>query len=373
MKLIYIAYGNVSVFDSQVIALLNYYIKSKKVDRIILVLGLDYKTKSNNKLKNLDPRIEIKLYKQYPQYLLIESLTIKSIFKALRTIENVEDYIVHVRNEVTAHYAFKAFNKLKANSIRLIADVRGAGLEQLTEFSNKNKLVLWLKVKQRKQVNKSLKNIKNLSVVSDSLKKYVYKNLGENINVRVNSCLANQDFKFDDTERMILRKSLDINENENLLLLSTGGDNAWQNTKGTIAMLTEKDFKILNLSKTEIPHRNVITKFVPYNQMFKYLCAADAAIIFRKKGVTNQVASPVKFSEYVSCGLPVLTNDSVDLITDYIKLNNCGQILNSLNAIDSTILSTIKKLDRNSISIKGQLDFGIETIANQYIDFYKSI
>ena len=107
--------------------------------------------------------------------------------------------------------------------------------------------------------------------------------------------------------------------------------------------------------------------------MFKYLCAADAAIIFRNKGVTNEVASPVKFSEYVSCGLPVLTNDSVDLITNYIKLNKCGKILMSLDSIDDILLNEMKNLDRKAISITGQNTFGIETIASQYVRFYNSV
>lgn len=374
MKLIYIAYGNVSVFDSQVVALLNYFISSNKVGEIILVLGIDYKGTFNaKKIKNLDQRIKIKYYKQFPQYLLVENFTINSITKVLTEINSIENYVIHVRNDVTAHYTYKALKRIKGNTNRMIADVRGAGLEQLIEFSRKNKFVLWLKKIQRNQVNKSLNKIKNLSVVSQSLKKYVYAKVGRDINVRVNSCLSNENFRFDEHARVELREKFNIQNHENLLVLSTGGDNAWQNTKQTIAMLTNQNFKVLNLSRTEIPHQNVITKFVPYNEMFKYLCAADAAIIFRNKGVTNQVASPVKFSEYISCGLPVITNDSVDLITDYVKLNNCGKILNSVNLIDNDVLDEIKSFDRKAIAHQGQLNFGIHTIANQYISFYTSL
>jgi len=374
MKLIYIAYGNVSVFDSQVVALLNYFIESEQISEIILVLGTDYKDKFNEKkLNNLNKKIEVKYYKQYPQYILIEELTVRSISNAISEIKHIDEYIIHVRNDVTAHYAYRAIKRLKGKTNQIIADVRGAGLEQLIEFSNKKKFILWLKKIQRNQVNKSLSKIKNLSVVSQSLKNYAYNKVGNGINVKVNSCLANRDFKFDKAERSKLRKEFNVDDNESLLVLSTGGDNAWQNTKQTIKLLTDNNFKILNLSRTEIPHPKVITKFVPYCEMFKYLCAADAAIIFRKKGVTNQVASPVKFSEYVSCGLPVITNDSVDLIADYIKANNCGAIIHSLSSIDENILAKMKKLDRTDISIKGQSVFGLETIADQYVDFYKSL
>jgi len=374
MKLIYIAYGNVSVFDSQVIALLNFFVESNKLDEIILILGIDYKTQpSKEKIKNLDKRIKVKFYKQYPQYLLIENLTINSIYKTLKEIESLDEYVIHVRNEVMAHYVYKALKSSINNSSRIIADVRGAGLEQLIEFSNKSKVTINLKRIQRKQVNKSLIKINHISVVSESLKNYVYQKIGNDIEVRVNSCLSNNNFKFDEIERRKTREKLNVNDDESLLLLSTGGDNAWQNTIETITSLTDKNYKILNLSRTEIHHKNVITKFVPYNEMFKYLCAADAAIIFRKKGVTNQVASPVKFSEYVCCGLPVITNDSVDLITHYITTNKCGSIVISLDFINESLLNELKSLDRKTISITGQKYFGIATIANQYVDFYRSV
>ena len=58
--------------------------------------------------------------------------------------------------------------------------------------------------------------------------------------------------------------------------------------------------------------------------MPKYLNAADAAIIWRDKSIVNKVASPVKFSEYVCCGLPVIANKTVDMINNYILKNDCG-------------------------------------------------
>ena len=187
MKLVYIAYGNVSVFDSQVVALLNYFINSNGVKEIILILGVNYKDKPDyGKTKNLDKRIKVKFYKQFPQYLLIENLTVISIFNVLKEISNIKDYIIHARNDVSTHYVYKALKKLRVNRDKIIADVRGAGLEQLIEFSDKNKFVLWLKKIQRNQVNRSLGKINHLSVVSESLKEYVYEKVGSDIGVRVN-------------------------------------------------------------------------------------------------------------------------------------------------------------------------------------------
>lgn len=374
MKLIYIAYGNVSVFDSQVVSLLNWYAEIGVLDEIILILGIDYLSTPNmGKIIDLNKKVEVKIFKQYPQYFLIERLTIFSIFKTLKEINNIEKYVIHVRNDVLAHYSYKALNNLGMKTNRMISDVRGAGIEQLLEFSNKNKLILSLKKKQRKQVDKSLSRINNISVVSESLKDYIIKKIGNKVNIKVNSCLSNDSFKYNEFERKLIRTELNINDGDFLMVLSTGGNNAWQNTEETIQSLSNKKYKILNLSKSKVEHDLVINKFVSYNEMFKYLSAADAAIIWREQSVTNKVASPVKFSEYICCGLPVLTNESVDLITNYIETNDCGKILNYLDSIDDNMLEGIKSLDRTSISIKGQEDFGVNTIANQYLKFYEEM
>ncbi|MCB0486735.1 MAG: hypothetical protein KDC47_11110, partial [Flavobacteriaceae bacterium] len=128
MKLIYVAYGNVSVFSSQVVALLNHYILSDKFKEIILLFGVDYNAKVNeNKLKDLDENIRVMFFKQYPQYMLIENKTIKSIAKTLKEVDKLDEYVIHIRNEVTAHYVFKAIEKIGIKNNKLLADVRGAG------------------------------------------------------------------------------------------------------------------------------------------------------------------------------------------------------------------------------------------------------
>ncbi|MCB0459711.1 MAG: glycosyltransferase [Flavobacteriaceae bacterium] len=374
MKLIYVAYGNVSVFSSQVVALLNHYILSDKFKEIILLFGVDYNAKVNeNKLKDLDENIRVMFFKQYPQYMLIENKTIKSIAKTLKEVDKLDEYVIHIRNEVTAHYVFKAIEKIGIKNNKLLADVRGAGLEQLLEFSNKNKLILAFKKIQREKVDGTLSKIKNISVVSDALKFYIMNKLGVDLNIYVNSCLANQSFKFNPDDRINIRDELNISTTDNLLVLSTGGDSPWQNTAKTINFLTDRNFKVLNLSKTVIEHENVITRFVPYNEVSKYLSAADAAIIWREISVTNKVASPVKFSEYMCCGLPVITNKSIDLITNYINKNKSGVILEDIDEINEETLSNLKQLDRFIKSSEAIQVYGIETIANNYIKIYNKL
>jgi len=48
---------------------------------------------------------------------------------------------------------------------------------------------------------------------------------------------------------------------------------------------------------------------VPYEEVTKYLNAVDFAVVWRDNNIVNKVASPVKFSEYVCTGLPVIANN----------------------------------------------------------------
>lgn len=375
MRLVYIAYRNVSVFDSQVVALLNRLFETGSFKEITLICGENYKEDTNRGVrpKNLNDSIKIIPYSHYPQQFFIETLTVRSISKAIKLIPEIESCIVHVRNDVLAHYVYKSFIIAGLSTKNLIADVRGAGLEQLVEYANLNKLSLFFKKIHRKQVDSTLGKIKSISVVSESLKRYVQDKIGFDSDIQINSCLASDNFIFNQNDRRALRKKLNVKEKEILLVLSTGGDNAWQNTKYTIEMLTRKNCKILNLSRTNISHDKVINQFVAYNEMPKYLCAADAAIIWRNPGVTNKVASPVKFSEYICCGLPVISNDSIDLIAEFIKMHRCGVIYDDLDSIDHDVLDKLKTMDRYDISSLGRNNFGIEKISLQYVEFYEKV
>ena len=112
--------------------------------------------------------------------------------------------------------------------------------------------------------------------------------------------------------------------------------------------------------------KNVINKFVDYREVSSYLNAADIAILWRDKSIVNEVASPVKFSEYICCGLPVISNDSVNMITDYVKKSLFGLLLNDLNELNQEKVKELRLLNRQEIASKGEKWLGIENITNGY-------
>ena len=87
----------------------------------------------------------------------------------------------------------------------------------------------------------------------------------------------------------------------------------------------------------------------------------------------NQVASPVKFSEYVCSGLPVIANDGVCLIQNYIQNTGFGEIINSFDDINEKLVTKLKKLNRGEISFKGAELYASNTIIDQYIKMYHQV
>ena len=130
---------------------------------------------------------------------------------------------------------------------------------------------------------------------------------------------------------------------------------------------------MLNLSKKKITFKNIINKFVSYSEVPFYLNAADVAIIWRDKSIVNKVASPVKFSEYVCCGLPVIANESVDMIKEYIVKNSSGLVLDNLNDIKIDAMIQLKQKDRKAIAEAGLSSFGIDKIIKKYTQIYSAI
>jgi len=374
MRLIYFSYGSVSVFDSQVLALLQYYCDTNYFEEVNLVVGVKSGSeKKKGSLKTFGEKINIGYYRHFPQYPLISKLTEKSLAGSLNRILDPQDCLIHVRNEVLGSYVANVLLKKKFNLKNLIIDIRGAGFEQLVEYSNLPKWQHVLKKKHREKVYGSLNKIENISVVSDSLKTYVEEKSIDRRKIDVVHSFASADFRYDREERRRIRSELNIDTKEIVVIFIAGGRQPWQKNEVILNRFLNIGCRIINLSKKKIDHANVINRYVPYKEVPKFLCGADIGIIWRDKNVTNKVASPVKFSEYLCCGLPVIANDSVDLITDVVHKYSCGKIVKDVNDINEEVVNFLLNLDRSRISEAGEKIFGLKNISSKYLQIYKKM
>jgi len=371
--LFYFCEGISSVFDSQVIALLEALKEKNIFTKIYLFLGIS----NQQKVEEIGDRqilsgIELVYFKLYPNYPFFNGMIQRSLLGAIKkTAINLENVIFHTRGELMAWHLNKILDsKLTKN---IIPDIRGVSVEEIKEFSELGFIRKTLKIYNYKRAFKNLDKFNQLTAVSNSLKKFLIDNYNICSNkIQITPCLSGPEFQFDPAKRSKIRKELNLRNDDLLVVFSSGGTAKWQNTD-ILKSLAEKKIKILNLSKRKIPFKNIINKFVNYSEVPYYLNAADVGIIWRDRSIVNKVASPVKFSEYVCCGLPVITNESVDMIYKYIKKNSSGLILDNLNNLKIDSLIQLKSKDRRVIADMGLSSFGIEKIIDKYIKIYSAV
>jgi hypothetical protein len=163
-----------------------------------------------------------------------------------------------------------------------------------------------------------------------------------------------------------------MQEQQKLIVFSSGGNAGWQQNEVLEKMVSER-WQILNLSACSIEAEGVINRFVSYSEVPDYLAAADAAIIFRSHSVVNKVACPVKFCEYLCAGLPVIANNSVDLIKSTLEQHAFGCLISNAESIHALTDDALFGFDDQSIANYGKTVFGIEAVAATYLSIYSSL
>lgn len=66
--------------------------------------------------------------------------------------------------------------------------------------------------------------------------------------------------------------------------------------------------------------------------MPNYLSVADAGIAFYRSGVSRLGTSPVKVSEYLSCGLPVIVNTGIGDTDEIVRRHDVGALVESFSS-----------------------------------------
>ena len=148
-------------------------------------------------------------------------------------------------------------------------------------------------------------------------------------------------------EWLVARKSAGYTEND-IILIYSGSSAGWQSfnlvddflfklfSENINAKLIFLSDEIPTASKTFKKFADRInTKWVKPEEVSGLMIIADYGILIREKSVTNQVASPVKFAEYLACGLQVLISEGIGDFTDFLKQQNCGKIFNESIKIEN--------------------------------------
>ena len=66
-----------------------------------------------------------------------------------------------------------------------------------------------------------------------------------------------------------------------------------------------------------------------HDEVARWAAAADAGLLLRESNIINRVASPTKFAEYLSVGIPVLITDSLADFARIVEEDQVGRVVAS--------------------------------------------
>jgi hypothetical protein len=156
--------------------------------------------------------------------------------------------------------------------------------------------------------------------------------------------------------------------NEDILLIYSGSTAGWQsfgllndfikkvfkeNEKCKVLFLSKEDENNIKL-KQEYPERIKIM-FLQPNEVSEYLQLGDYGLMLRENSITNQVASPVKYAEYLAAGLKVLISPNIGDYTEFTKTHKCGNVIESNQMHPLTYFNNIgyqEKLALNKLALE---------------------
>ena len=284
------------------------------------------------------------MFSYYPIY---PFLFARTVWGLRRTISRLgvdwEKTVLHVRDEMTGLILWSAGLRYAQ---RTLVDVRAANVEEVELYGSAPATLKALKLRYKRAALQALARYGHLSVVSERLRDYIFELTALDagtVQCTVVPSLAGRGFRYNLATRVSARQELGLSEGDVAVVFSSGGISAWQQNERIVAQLEPSGVKVINLSKIQVNQPHIINLFVDYGDVPRYLMAADIAVLWREDNVVNNVASPVKFAEYVCSGLPVIVSRSVHGAAAFVEKGHPGLVLDELDAMS---LERLKSLAR---------------------------
>jgi glycosyltransferase involved in cell wall biosynthesis len=333
--MIYLTYADQpsGVYSSQVIDVCNFLNESHNAQiRLVSFISLHNFSHNRQKIKREMPSAIV--LPMLPRMTSFGFNTLMLFFVLLF----LNQRSVIARNVLAARIALRLRSFLK---LKVCFDGRGAIAAEWNEYQVvplqewKNSIHTWEKL--------VVLNVDFRIAVSEELVKYWNERYGysENKHVVI-PCTLNTSFRPEILKQKEIenaRKKMKFDADD-IILVYSGSTAGWQsfdllqgflqkiinnNKNIKVLFLSEKDKNVDQL-KAEFPDK-IFQTFVKHSEVSGILKSCDIGILIREKSVTNQVASPTKFAEYLSAGLPVIISEGIGDYTSFVKQNDCGWVL----------------------------------------------
>lgn len=256
--------------------------------------------------------------------------------------ERQERLLLHCRGHMNA-YRGLLLKRENPELIRVIADLRGAVADEVCQTPggvSKNPLFRYLRKFYQEIEKQVVQEADKILCVSNVFKEFLQSHYDVKEISIIPTFVDTARFTFSNSLRQLYRKKLGVSTEP--VVVYSGGVAAWQRIEDVARLFsalrqTMENLFMLFLTQepsrmkkeigdlADLGHVRVIQ--VPHNEVAGYLCASDVGVLLREDRLTNHVAAPIKFSEYMCCGLPSIISDRVGDTAEVVRQGNAGIVL----------------------------------------------
>jgi len=247
--------------------------------------------------------------------------------------------VLHCRGQLTA--AAATLVKRRDPRVRILLDMRGASEDEIKAGGLRG---WYLRRSARRTLRLALQDADALNAVSHKLVDHLRATglLTRDIPMAVVGCCADtQRFYFDPAVRAARRQELQLADR--FVICYCGAMSHWQRPDALAATFAavaqdmpdahmlivsrEAEPLLAHLRSLGVPAAKVTARAASHDQVASYLMAADVGLLLRENTLTNRVASPVKFAEYLRCGLPVVLTPYIGDFSEFAVRQGVGQTI----------------------------------------------
>lgn len=245
--------------------------------------------------------------------------------------------IVHCRGASTA--AAAALLRRRDARLRVLTDMRG---DPLDEVSRRGLWSLYLHRAHLRRMRQGLSGADGLNTVSRRLAEHLdslgllRSDLPRSV---VGCCVDPERFHFDPARRAARRRELGLDgkfvvgycgsmvrhQRPDAIAAAFAAIHAGMPDAHFLAITREHERLLEHFRQVGLGPELATARAAAHDEVASYLMAADAGLLLREDIMTNRVASPVKFAEYLRCGVPVILTPYIGDLGDLAVRENVGR------------------------------------------------
>ena len=316
--------------------------------------------------------------------------------KALKLHESKQFHIVHCRTVVTTNIGFA----LQEKGAKFIFDIRGFWADERVDgklWDLNNPLFKIIYSHFKKKESKAYQSADYVITLTENAKNHLAKTYGLNSNIiSVVPCTVDLNhFKSNDqlnAKSKELKKELGLLDNSPIIcysgslgtrymideMLSCFKTISKKIEQAAFLVITHSDSTELKIKIEQLDLKDkVVLTSTTYSEIPAYLLVADIALYFIFAGNSGKAVSPTKQAEFLSLGIPIITNSGIGDTEDIINKNKVGVVIDSFNATSfnsvTNQISGLMNLTKGEMTNIAQQKFDLNEGISTYETVYKKL